>query len=432
VIKVQITYNPSITLNEIRSANVNLGIKHIALSIVKRKRLNKNLFTDKNHYLLYSKYFKGYPIKIFLSNKYVVVENIIPLHKRKRYCYYCRDNEDKDNDNKVYAYMQIWVLGFDSNNKLFINLIRNNPAEYFSRYITPILELNEDKDIELYFLGYSYNVGDNEIIAIKDRGIYRVQGEIVYNFVHYEYSFLKDIIISKIRNNIDNQINTLVNTYLAFKVRQFLLSLGFSDITIRGVNTPNLEIRINRLYYVKDFDKKINKLKQLLSKLLINDLTEDNGLRIEKEYINSRYRDIVITLYPSYTVQYRRLSDYVKNELDKYLYEIMSNKVKKAYTVYLGNHKIVIESIPLEYSILIPKDLNPTKDIMQENEVIINANIRDNIEFFVLEGFRSEVYHNVHGAGKIEFYNPGLVGLTTTVIDNMHFRYQNHIAFSQL
>jgi len=430
---VQITYNPTLALSKVRSAEINDKIKVIAIEILKRKKLNKAIFEDKNHFLIYKRYFKGYPALIKLSNSYIVVENLIPIAKRK--CrYWCSSYyEDNNLDKKVYAYKEIWVLGLDTNNKVFVNLLNRIPADYYIKNITPIIEIHNDEFIRDYHLGFNYNVGDNEKIVIDIPGRYRVQGEIVYEFAQHNYEDIISYMISKIMSNINPELFTLVNTYLAFKIRNYLLSLGFSDFEISRLDNSDLRITIRNIYYSKDFDKKLNKLRNLIIELLKDDIMYTNSIVVRESYAhNSRYRHIEIITSNNYAIQYIRLVEYIKNELHKYISELIHNKVKKEYTVYIGNHKIRIESLPLEYNIEIPNELNPVKDINPEYVQIINSNIRDNIEFFVLEGFSSTISHNVHGIGNIEFKEEGILRLTTTVISDSQFRYQNQIAFSQL
>lgn len=433
---MQFEYKNELALDRIRKSELNDKIKIIAIEILKRKKLPKSLFVDKNHYLLYNKYFKGYPYQIKISNNYIIVDMLIPLGIKRRYYWY--SDNDKD---KVLAYKNQWVLGLDSNGKLFINLRLADNSRYYNKTIFPEEKITSDNEIRKYELFYDIDSNDNEIVEIKtyeDNSIsYRVQGEIVYALRKTELENLKEIIIGRILTNIDTQLYTIVNTYLLHKVRLFLLGLGFSNIENGRLDNEVLIIEIPNIYVNSKLEDKLNALRKRIFDLLKDDFLSDFvNDSIEVFYtsvrFNRRYANITIRLKTALTKHFYALNNYVYNELKKYIGELISNKVKKTYTVYMSNHKVVIDSIPLEYSITIPKELNPISNIYPENEIVVNANIRNEREFYVLSGFSSTITHNAHGITNITFKENGIVELSTLPISTMHFRYQNNIAFSQL
>jgi len=437
---IQYLYGYSINkLYEIKNEEkVNDLIFSIANRIIRRNRLDKDIFTDLHHYYMYKTYFKGYPVEIMISNNYLYVSNIIFVYSPREYCYYEKCIP------KVRAYIDNWVFGVNSDNKIFINHIHRehgvNVYDYIDNYnktfnvitIKPKVYFVRDIYIQANKLGYNRDYGNNENIVINDDNIYRVQGEILYHFTYLSKDNMVNHIVDRILGILSRQVYGIYNTHIYVNIELMLRKLGFSIIEHTNLGDSTLFIRIpgvSTTYneYVR------NKLINMINDLLINKLKYDIGFMISLNKPRfSRYYEITIQVYIKTPYFELPIVKYIDNELKKYVSNLIDNKISKTYTIYHGNHIIKIESIPLEYSVEIPNELNPLKTLYPENDIVLNANLRDDIRFYVLPGFKATIYHDSHGITNIVFENPGEIVIGNTRVSIYYPEFQNRIAFKVL
>jgi len=426
-------------LYEIKNNNmINDLIFTIANNIIKRNRLDKNVFSDIYHYYMYKIYFKGYPIQVMISPDYLVVSNIIFVYAPREYCYGEKCIE------KTRAYIDKWVFGINSDSKIFINHLDRDYGVYipnhiksYDRYsnvvvVEPVVMYRENYEIRMSELSYDRDYGNYEKIFIDRNYVYRIQGEILYSFHEQQISDLVNSMVESIVNSMFNQIYGVYNTYIYVNVEQVLRKLGFSVIEHNRLDNIDIRIVIPRVSTVYNENAR-KKLNYLLYDFIVNELNYDVSV-----YVNlrrdrfSRYYSFEITISHKKPFAEFEITKYVSNALKEYVRQLIENRVYREYTVYHGNHIIKIQSLPLEYSVSIPNELNPLKQIFPENDIILNANIRNNRRFYVLKAFKSIIQHNQHGITNIEFLENGIIDIENTRVSNIYPEFQNRVAFRLL
>jgi len=455
-------YNAIEYLNKIAKENPVKGIiLDIAKLVITRNRIPKELFTDNNHYMIYRQYFKGYPYRIVLSEDYLLVDNLIPVISRLNRCYYYCDEDSKKD---IYVYLDRWIFGINSDYKLFINhidreryirlskllskyyesCVKDSNTDRYVCVITPVIEYRESDLIRFDYLGYEIDSNNEENISIIANGLYRIQGEVLFNFRYMDIDNIVNIIVNEILTQLRNDINRIINTYLLIKIRDYLSRYGFSNMEIFSLENSTFYLRI-RDCITKDFynshkdkiSKALNVLKENIYQYLLNDVILDKlmeyVIRVNPFiHIRDNYIDIDIEISNAHIIYLYEICNYVREHLLKSVKELVDNKVYKEYTVYHGNHLIKIQSIPLEYSIDIPSEINPLKQLFPENDIIMNANLRNNTRFYVLPGFKASIKHNQHGITNVIFENPGEITIFDTRISTEHLEFQNRVAFKNM
>jgi len=410
----------------------------VADKVIKRNRLDRKIFTDIYHYYMYRQYFKGYPVELTISNSYLIVKNIIFVYSPREYCYHEKCIP------KVRAYIDKWLFGVNSDNKIFINHLDREYGvhiyDYIDNYnktfnvitIKPIIRFVKDIYIQVSDLGYNHDYGNSENIVISDNGAYRVQGEIVFSFTYLSIDNLVNNIVDRILINLLRQVFSIYHTHIYVNVERILRKLGFSIIEHTNLTDSSLFIQIPRVStthneYVR------TKIVEILNDLLINKLGYDIGFTVSLTKPRlSRYYNIVIQIYLRRPLSETPIGKYIDKEFTKYVKQLIDNRVYKTYTVYHGNHIIKIDSIPLEYSIEIPSELNPLKEIFPENDIVLSTSIRNDSRFYVLPGFKATIYHDSHGLTNIVFENPGVLDIGNTRVSLRYPEFQNIVAFRVL
>jgi len=433
----------------------------LAKYIITKKRIPKELFTDSIHYELYRQYFKGYPFRLVISSDYLLVDNLIPVISSINRCrYYCDSEGYKD----MYTYLDRWVFGINSDSRVFVNHLRRERGIKLSKHIywsengcvedsntgryicviVPNIEYAESWRIRFDYLGYDIDTNNEENISIVLNGAYRVQGEVLFGFIYMDYERIINTISQNIVNQLRSDINRIVNTYLLIKIRNYLSQYGFTNMETGNLDVSTLFIRIRncitKAFYKNNKDKIVKALRMLreniyqyISNDILPDKTIDNVIYIrDLLHIRDNYVDIDIEIESSYTRYWIDIYNYIKEYTLKSIRDLVENRVYKEYTVYHNNHLIKIQSIPLEYSIDIPSELNPLKQLIHENDIVLNANLRNNTVFYVLPGFKANIQHHQHGITNITFEKPGAIQIFDTRISLEHLDFQNRIAFKNM
>jgi len=410
----------------------------IADRVIRRNRLDKHIFTDNLHYLMYKTYFKGYPVYVGVAKNYLLVDNIIFVYSKNEWYY-----------NKRYipntrAYIDRWIFGINSDNKIFINhifrhygveileYVNEYDKEHNTIYIEPKISPFNDSNIQEYEFGYSYDCENREEIILVEGGTYRVQGDIVFSFGLENIDNLVNHIVLAIIGNMSNQIYGVYNTYVYINVEQFLRKLGFSIIEHNRLTDTIIQIVIPGVSTYKNENARV-----FLEKALYNFINYDLGYSVNVNVSMvkprlSRHYNIEITISHNTPYMEFEIAKYALKTLREYVKNLVDNNVYKTYTVYHGNHIIKIDSIPLEYSVEIPKEINPLKQIYPENDLVLSANIRNDRRFYVLPSFKAIIQHYQHGITNITFNNYGIVDIENTRTSELYPNFQNIIAFKNM
>jgi len=408
---------------------------------LKRDIAPREWFSSELQYMMYRRYFRGYVTNVLISPNYAVIGlNEFNVRKIRYWDSY-----------RIVNISRTWLVGINSDGKLFINLIRydgitNTKNKEPSITIEPSIGYVSDDYVRSTYLLYNKDSNDSEIVYINEEPnpvtSIRIQGEILLTL---EGGTVEQVIRRMVNDiaftSLDN-IYAIAHTYYSNIIRRVLVNLGFSNINIRRniartrIEIPNVvpNYRVHNEKKEKILDRKLSKLKEIICRSL-NECNENDILNVYVPYgrVNwNGYRSIMVEVELQNTKVTRTIADYITKESEKLLARLVNEKIRKKYTVYMGNHKIVIESLPLEYNFILPNDINPIKEIYPENGISIGVSIRNNVRFYVLPGYEVTLYHNEHGIVKAIFSRPYIVTLTTTLVTDIHNVYMNRIAFSRL
>ena len=281
--------------------------------LVELRNIPSDMFTSYEHYQYYQRYvipklrlvnkeykwrtkispYREYLFKhslmISLCEKYLIFDFIITVYRKYRDS---EDNYYRIHDNHDHVYL----LGFNSDNKLFVNEIPNHIVPF--RYVEN--KIFGDKSVEIRTIGYNemisglgfdYDVADKENIVVSSAGRYRVQGEIILrvdrelNDVNEFYQLLVD------RSQIVDYVETYISNYLSLA----LIDLGFSI-------EPNRSITLRNVLPSKIIEKP-DKIMSILRKLgdsLIDELRK--YIEIDTVVISEEKNDISDVYYVEYSI----------------------------------------------------------------------------------------------------------------------------------
>jgi len=421
------------------------------------RRIPSDMFTSYEHYQYYKRYIvpkvklvnkeypwrsKVSPYKVYKFNHelllcvcdtYLIMNFITYVH-----------NKRKDRNNSVYRLLNrnehVFILGFDTNGKLFVNEIPNGviaiiPLERKEfREKGVYVHLANENDIRRR-LGFEMDLAKYETITINARGNYRVQGEIVLD-VSRELSSEEQFFESMVdRREIANYVEVYLSNYLNLA----LIDLGFSiepsrHIRLRNVVSSNI---------INNPSKIMNMLKSL-GDAIINEL----GKYIEINYVN--YREKKDTDTDIYAIEYKIESNIALfglklsfiyfmprpfrlpySDIDielgidlpnRYEYCIMCKEIEKEFIdtlrstprqtlkMLLGNHMIVMKNVYVGNI-----SFRPSKRL--EIELVRLPSITNDIGFYYVDQ-ESEIVvtHKEHGNTIIRFSKPFLVNFNTTAV----------------
>jgi hypothetical protein len=394
--------------------------------------VNKPTYTFKvRRYRYYDVYEVRHDCSIRVSQSYIVI-----TFYRKTYNVYS-DNYKSLVNSRVYYYL----LGFNSDGKLFINKINSNPTDYDLPKIVLIgngsYDVSSTKDDEVRrVLGYNYDVdGDSEVVIDKD-GIYRVQGEIVIpvHMIDSIEDYYKWII-----ERVKTQITDLVEALITDRISALLIDMGF-NISVLDID------RIAIVDVQRCEDTLSDKLKALSIKLLEEIKKNFDVTKYELRY-DSYYDSVKISidteLYGSFdiTIDYEsRLgfnrygniiisvfhpsSGILENKIIEDLYDQMGNVSRRDFKHVLGNHYIEVKNA-LSTNITYKPPITPL--LVRFNEIRLDNNL------YYVDG-KSEILisHKEHGICKIKITKPSLILFTTTSIDSDYQGEVNRVVLSNI
>jgi hypothetical protein len=351
----------------------------------------------------------------------------------------------KNYDDDYYTYLDHhnhdFIIGFDTNGKLFVNEI---PHRFLNYKLGMIKEFKEkgvevrvvDRDEVLIGLGFRYDVADRELIEISETGLYRVQGEIILN-VMSELNSVEEFYRSLVNRG---GIVAYVDNYLMNYIAMALIDLGF------GIDIANSIVLRNILHsnIVKNCDKImkilkalgfniIEQLKKYMEIYAVNYGEEKSeytdiyvvyftvvsnvtmfDLRLSFNYFRPRpfqepYSDIVVTV--SVRFDSCRLCKEIENEF----IETLRSTPRQTFKMLLGNHLIELKNV-YSGSIVFRPSRRLEIELFRLPTIVNNINA-----YYVDRESEVTIIHREHGVTRIRFEKPFLVNFsTTTVLHNYH------------
>jgi hypothetical protein len=372
-------------------------------------------------------------LTIGLCEKYLVLDFIVDVYRKY---------EDEDDDHYRFSdrHEHIYLLGFNSDNKLFVNEIPNSSLPF--RYIDNKVFLS--KGIELRIidyndmvngLGFDFDVADKENIEIDRVGRYRVQGEIVLrvdrelNDVNEFYHMLVD----------RSQIVSYVETYIANYVNLALIELGFSiepnrSITLRNVLSSKIIEKPDKIMDIlrKLGDSLIDELRKYIEidAVVISEEKDYDSdiyfveysiasniglfhLRVSFNYFKPRpfeipYSDVIVSVSIDTLHEYDYCS--LCKDIENELIETLRNTPRQNIKMLSGNHLIELRNV---YSGNIT--FRPSKRL--EIELIRLPTIVHGIGYYYVDRESEiEIVHREHGVTRIKFEKPFLINFSTTIV----------------
>jgi len=440
-------------LRALNSSGINSLIKSAVIEILKHSRMPKYWFSSENHYLVYNQYFRGYPYEIWVSDNYIFVRTFTPvITSLNRARYYWSDYEREKARNDMRGYVDEWLFGINSDGKLFVNHINRNYWQELSRIgatekvaegvirIVPVVNIISDNVIRNDVLHYHQDSDRNEYTILSESGSYRVQGEVVFDYEVYDIERIASTIAERFVNSVLSEINRTINLYIYMRIRDWLMRFGISTVLHSNITNNWFSVVVPECAtnnYARQNDEIAQRIANEIAKIFTNDVDPaipvNNWIRSEFSRRRfERHADLIITVHNAVFRQYHELYYYVRNEVKRQLMYLIENRVVKTYHVYHGNHLITIESIPLEFSVDIPKHINPLSNYYPEEEITISGTLRNDREFYVLQGYRAILYHDEHGAITVEFDKPGKVEIGNTFSSQLYINMLNRIGVKRL
>ena len=429
----------------------------VAIALNELKSITSDYFTSYEHYQYYTRYVLP---KIKLVNKeYQWKSKVSPykVYKFKHELLLCVCdtylimnfitnvyNKHKDSNDSDYWLLNrnehVFILGFDTNGKLFVNEIPNSvlaiiPIERKEfREKAVYVHLVSENDIKRR-LGFEMDLAKYETITINVTGNYRVQGEIVLEVSRELSSVVQfyDIMVNK------REIVNYVEAYLSNYLNLVLIGLGFSIepsryIRLRNIVSSNIinnpskimkvlkslgdaiiselakYIEINAVNYreKKDTDTDTYYIEyEIASNIALFDL------KISFNYFTPRpfhipYSDIDIELDIDSPSRYEYCI--MCKEIERELIDTLRNTPRQTLKMLLGNHLIVMKNVYVGNIYF-----RPSKRL--EVELVRLPTITNNIGFYYVDRESEiEIVHKEHGTTIIRFSKPFLINFNTTVV----------------
>jgi len=453
IIRPEIRYQSpkgvSKALDIIRNPPLRVALCRIAF----KEKISKTWFSSGNHYDVYKTYFRGYPYEIWVSPNYLFIRTFTPvITSLNRARYYWSDHERKRALNDIEGYVDEWVIGVNSDGKLFINHINRHYGQRLSSVadidnpvdgvavIKPRLNIIDDDVVRHDVLAYHIDVAESEMITLIESGVYRVQGEIVFDYNVMDIDNLAAYIAERFVDAYLGEINRLINMYIYMRIRDWLMGFGIATVLHQDITRNHFAIVVPECatrHYADMIENVSGRIANEIAKLFRNELLPEGSDRlwVESRFVErrfSRYADLVIRIHNAVFKAYHDVYDYVKRKVKEQVMGFIESKTFKTYTVYRGNHIIRIESIPLEYSVEIPEELNPLARYYPEESIAISGTLRNDRMFYILPGFKATVEHNEHGVATVEFRNPGRVEIGDTHASQLYTSMMDRIGIKKL
>jgi hypothetical protein len=437
------------------------------------RNIPSDYFTSYDHYQYYKRYVlpklkligKEYPWKskvspyreykfrhllvISLCEKYLALDFITSVYQKY-----------KDSEDNYYRILNnhdhVFILGFNSDNKLFVNEIPNSSLPFRSEEN----KVFDNKAVEIRIinygdmisgLGFDCDVADKENIIVSREGRYRVQGEITLR-VDRELQSIEDFY----RLMVDrSQIVDYVETYIANYMALALIDLGFSiesnrSITLRNVLPSKIVEKPNKIMNILRSlgDSIINELRKYIEvdTVVISEEKDYDSdiyfveysivsslglfhLRVSFDYFKPRpfqsnYSDIIVSVRIDTLHEYEYCI--MCKEIERELIDNLRNTPRQNIKLLYGNHLIELRNV---YSGNIT--FRPSRRL--EIELIRLPTIVYGIGYYYVDNESEiEITHKEHGVTKIRFEKPFLINLLSTLVLDDYIEKSNRIVLENI
>jgi hypothetical protein len=338
-----------------------------------------------------------------------------------------------------------YLIGFNSDNKLFVNKLGYRAIDYRSGDIEGydtwhsygVIVVRAKDSLIHNMLGYNHDCGDLEKIVVNDNGVYRVQGEVLLNALKVSYASISDAVgIDSPVGVVHDAIYDYLMRFVANEIMYALVNLGFNVEYARRLNDrgfthhhaviiPNalrrdIDASDARFYIeliIKSLQKNVKEYKIVYNRdndsfILYNDLiTALVIVRIINTENDNQYDSIVFS--PArIDIDNSKIYKMLFNELR----EAMKGVKRQDYTIALGNHLINIRNA-------IALNIEYTPNIKPKIPMLSDWSIRFNLSSYYVDNISLvEIEHSEHGKVTIEFNGQYLIRFDT---NNLGLEHRN-------
>jgi hypothetical protein len=412
--------------------------------------LRKEYFTNETHYEYFRRYVKpklsmvinkptySYKVKMYWRVRNYEVKHSCSIYVSQSYLvisfyrklYRVWDINDKSLIRTIEYH---YLLGFNSDGKLFVNRVGNRPLENDLPIIVLVgngsYDVSSTKDEEIRrILGYNYDVDGNSEVVIDKDGIYRVQGEIVISVhmlddIEEHYKWIID--------RVKSEITDLVESIISDRIASILIDMGFNisvfgidRITIQNVqrceNTIEDKVKALSIALLEEIKKNFDvidysiEFKNYSDSVAIDVNTEFYGnfsVGISYSGVSRRdiYGDIFINVF-------HPPGGILENKIIEDLYDQLKKTSRRVFKHVLGNHYIEVKNA-LSTNITYKPPITPL--LIPFNEIRLNNNL-----YYVDKDSEIIVSHKEHGICRVKITKPSNILITTTQI---HENYQSEV-----
>jgi len=401
--------------NKVKEILANFVYRYIA----KGKKACRGLFTNSVHYTIFSN-LPRYPYEIYVSRSYVALGYRFRIGRTDG--------------------ASLYLIGVNSDRKLFINKLRQNYLGYWNKICDLIVDngrtipvyLTEDEEIYLV-LGYEVDLETSDDKSIpryiddKRATRYRIQGDLVmeiFSGVDY-YNGLRDV--------IGNRVERILNNIVAERIFTALQEAGFSATVVDEVTSASIILRcLSRDMKYEDIKDAVDKITSyIMDAVDISDLgakfNPDSRWNISgsepevgiwvregRGTFGDRYTPIEITVFSNNPL------------VSRYVDEIMMNLRMDGdwHIARFGRHMVRYHGYPRRFTIMarLPKNLDG------EDEYIIPVET----PLIYVDGGDLYVYHPEHGDARYNILESLAVRFESTQIDREFEDRLNYYALKKL
>jgi hypothetical protein len=396
------------------------GVKEVLANfiytyIAKGKRACKDFFTNGIHYTVFSN-LPRYPYEIYVSRSYVGLGYRFRIGKTDG--------------------ASLYLIGVNSDGKLFINKLRQNYLGYWNKPFELIIDNNRripiyvTEDDEVYLtLGYEVDLETSHDKSVpryvndKRATRYRIQGDLVMEIssgVDY-YNGLRDV--------IGNRVGRILNNIVVERIFMALQEAGFSATVANG----DIIIRcLSRSMKHDDIKNAVDKITSyIMDAVDISDLGAKFNpnigwniggsepmvglwVREGRGAFGDRYIPVQITIFSNNLL------------ISKYVEEIMMNlrMDEDWHIARFGRHMVRYHGYPRRFTIMarLPKNSDG------EDEYIIPVET----PLIYVDGGDLYVYHPEHGDAKYNILESLAARFESTLIDQEFEDRLNYYALKKL
>ena len=407
------------------------------------KTLKREFFTNNIHYEYYKRYI--IPKLSRVENSKVYIRKTPWGKYRAQYKLLITTTENyitltfietlKNNHEEYAKSRSTYILGLNSDKKLFINKIHNPILINAEKLENNKIIIQEKNDSEIHsILGYEIDTADKEEIIINSELVelevkcYRVQGEIlicVEKIENIEKEIMRQIIVETQR---------LLRTLAIELIYKLLVNIGLNPVLERMGDRIVIVIRGTARTYGK-----AHEYAEILEKTIIKELGYTEYYK--KEYYNThcvknknseicfcagvrrrafgqQYVDIEINVTEVNNEE-------IMNKLISDIREQLKTLKRENHVEILGNHIVELENtISMNITYTPPRELQPLID-----HITITRNIN---RYYVDRDSTITVKHGEHGITRVKFTREYLVFLTTTRVHPDYTEEINRIVLDTL